>query len=64
VPILATSLFGYSFYTLILMTYLYVEDSYMVFSASALAGVGLIRNLAGAGFPLFGSQMFENEGYN
>jgi MFS family permease len=64
VPILATTLFGYSFYTLILMTYLYVEDSYMVFSASALAGVALIRNLAGAGFPLFGSQMFENEGYN
>ncbi|KAM0312368.1 hypothetical protein ACHAO8_006370 [Botrytis cinerea] len=64
VPILATTLFGYSFYTLILMTYLYVEDSYMVFSASALAGVGLIRNLAGAGFPLFGKQMFVNLGYN
>ncbi|APA11874.1 hypothetical protein sscle_08g066440 [Sclerotinia sclerotiorum 1980 UF-70] len=64
VPILATTLFGYSFYTLILMTYLYVEDSYMVFSASALAGVGLIRNLAGAGFPLFGKQMFVNVGYN
>ncbi|KAK5169351.1 uncharacterized protein LTR77_005326 [Saxophila tyrrhenica] len=64
VPILATALFGFSFYTLILMSYLYVEDSYMIFSASALAGVGLVRNLAGAGFPLFGTQMFENEGYN
>lgn len=64
VPVLATTLFGYSFYTLILMTYMYVEDSYMHFSASALAGVGLVRNLAGAGFPLFGTQMFENEGYN
>ncbi|KAK5947454.1 hypothetical protein PMZ80_001604 [Knufia obscura] len=64
VPILATVVFGFSFYTLILMTYMYVEDSYMVFSASALAGAGLIRNLAGAGFPLFGTQMFENEGYN
>lgn len=64
VPILATTLFGYSFYTLILMSYMYVEDSYVVFSASALAGVGLVRNLAGAGFPLFGEQMFENEGYN
>lgn len=64
VPILATVMFGFSFYTLILMTYMYVEDSYMVFSASALAGVGLIRNLAGGGFPLFGTQMFENEGYN
>ncbi|KIX93496.1 uncharacterized protein Z520_10674 [Fonsecaea multimorphosa CBS 102226] len=64
VPILATVVFGWSFYTLILMTYMYIEDSYMVFSASALAGVGLIRNLAGAGFPLFGTQLFENEGYN
>ena len=34
-----------------------------VFSASALAGIGLVRNLAGAGFPLFGVQMFDNEGY-
>ena len=29
-----------------------------IFSASALAGLGLIRNVAGAGFPLFGEQMF------
>ena len=62
-PILATVLFGYSFYTLILMSYLYVEDSYMVFSASALAGVGLARNLAGAAFPLFGTQMYKGLGY-
>lgn len=46
------------------MTYLYIKDSYMVFSASALASVGLVRNLAGAGFPLFGMQMYENEEYN
>lgn len=64
VPVLATALFGFSFYTLILMTYMYAEDAYMVFSASALAGIGLVRNLFGAGFPLFGNQMFENEGYN
>jgi hypothetical protein len=64
VPILATTLFGFSFYTLILMSYVYVEDSYMVFSASALAGVGLARNLAGAGFPLFGAPMYEYLGYN
>lgn len=63
VPILATGLWGWSFYTLILMSYLYLEDSYGVFSASALAGIGLVRNTAGAGFPLFGIQMFEHEGY-
>lgn len=64
VPVLATVLFGFSFYTLILMTYMYTEDAYMVFSASALAGIGLVRNLFGGTFPLFGNQMFENEGYN
>lgn len=63
VPILASALWGWSFYTLILMSYLYTEDSYGMYSASALAGIGLIRNLAGAGFPLFGGPMFRNEGY-
>ncbi|KAM0795731.1 MFS multidrug transporter-like protein [Usnea florida] len=65
VPIIASALWGWSFYTLILMTYTYTEDSYkasrlngQVFSASALAGLGLVRNIAGAGFPLFGQQMF------
>lgn len=58
VPIIASALWGWSFYTLILMTYNYTEDSYKVFSASALAGLGLVRNVAGAGFPLFGQQMF------
>lgn len=45
------------------MTYTYTEDSYRTYAASALAGLGLIRNLAGGGFPLFGTQLFENEGY-
>ncbi|KAF2137998.1 uncharacterized protein K452DRAFT_277654 [Aplosporella prunicola CBS 121167] len=63
VPIIASALWGWSFYTLILLTYTYTEDSYGTFSASALAGIGLIRNLAGAGFPLFARQMFVNEGY-
>ena len=34
-----------------------------MYSASALAGLGLIRNVAGAGFPLFAHQMFVDEGY-
>lgn len=41
------------------MTYNYTEDSYRTYAASALAGIGLIRNLAGAGFPLFGTQMYD-----
>ena len=63
VPIIASAFWGWSFYTLILMTYMYTEDSYGVYSASALAGLGLIRNLFGAGFPLFSQQLFAAEGY-
>jgi hypothetical protein len=29
-----------------------------MYSASALAGISLIRNLSGSGFPLFGTQMY------
>jgi len=63
VPIIASAFWGWSFYTLILMTYIYTEDAYKVYSASALAGIGLVRNLAGGGFPLFANQLFEDEGY-
>ena len=40
-----------------------VANTVKVYSASALAGLGLIRNIAGGGFPLFAKQMFVNEGY-
>lgn len=63
VPIIASGFWGWSFYTLILMTYTYTEDSYGQYSASALAGIGLIRNVAGAGFPLFGRQLFASLGF-
>ncbi|KZP32502.1 MFS multidrug transporter-like protein [Athelia psychrophila] len=63
VPILALVLWGWSFYTIILATYTYVEDSYKVYSASALAGLGLVRNVAGAGFPLFATHMYNTLGY-
>jgi MFS family permease len=58
IPILATTLWGWSFYTLILMTLTYTEDAYKTFSASALAGIGFVRNVAGAGFPLVGRKLF------
>ena len=56
--IAAGAFWGWSFYTLILMTFQYTEDSYRVFSASALAGIALVRNVAGAAFPLFGPRVF------
>lgn len=40
----------------------YVVDSYQTYSASALAGVILVRNVVGACFPLFGSQMYARLG--
>ena len=57
-PIAAGVCWGWSFYTLILMTFQYTEDAYRVFSASALAGIALVRNVAGAAFPLFGQRVF------
>ncbi|KUJ16879.1 MFS multidrug transporter-like protein [Mollisia scopiformis] len=63
VPIIASAFYGWSFYTLILMTFMYVEDTYKVYAASALAGVCFARNIFGGVFPLFGTQMFENLGY-
>ena len=57
-PVFASTFWGWSFYCLILMTLTYTEDAYKTFSASGLAGVGLIRNLAGAGFPLVGRSLF------
>lgn len=63
VPVLASALWGWSFYSLILMTFTYTEDSYKGYSASALAGIGLIRNLFGAGFPLFAHSLYTDLGY-
>lgn len=44
------------------MVAIYTEESYMVFSASALAGIGLARNIVGAIFPLVGGRMFASLG--
>jgi hypothetical protein len=64
VPLLATVLFGFSFFTLIFMMAVYTEEAYMVYSASALAGIGLVRNIFGAIFPLFGSIAYQKLGFN
>ncbi|CAI6262625.1 unnamed protein product [Periconia digitata] len=62
VPIAASAVWGWSFYTLILMTLTYTEDAYKTYSASALAGIGLVRNIAGAAFPLVGRKLFVSQG--
>lgn len=63
VPILASTFFGAGIYIINLAVLNYVVDSYQSYAASALAGVILIRNLVGAGFPLFGVQMYERLGF-
>jgi len=62
VPIIASAFFGLGIYIVILAILNYVVDSYQTFSASALAGVILVRNVVGAGFPLFATQMYERLG--
>ncbi|ESZ97966.1 hypothetical protein SBOR_1637 [Sclerotinia borealis F-4128] len=62
VPIIASVFYGWSFYTIIQMTFMYIEDTYKVYAASALAGVCFARNIIGGTFPLFGTQMFEGLG--
>ncbi|KAM0709309.1 hypothetical protein Q7P35_003347 [Cladosporium inversicolor] len=63
VPIIASSFFGAGIYIVILGVLNYVVDSYQVYSASALAGVILVRNVVGCIFPLFARQMYERLGF-
>ncbi|CAN8103430.1 unnamed protein product [Discula destructiva] len=62
VPVIASGFFGLGIYIVILSILNYVVDSYGLYSASALAGVILVRNTVGAGFPLFAKQMYEKLG--
>lgn len=63
VPIIASAMFGAGIYIIILSILNYVVDSYQTYSASALAGVILVRNIVGAGFPLFATQMYSKLDY-
>lgn len=63
VPVIASAMFGAGIYIIILSILNYVVDSYQTYSASALAGVILVRNIVGAGFPLFATQMYNKLDY-
>ena len=63
VPIIASAFFGAGIYIIILSILNYVVDSYQTFSASSLAGVILVRNTVGGGFPLFATQMYNKLDY-
>ncbi|KAF7983746.1 hypothetical protein HWV62_19719 [Athelia sp. TMB] len=57
-PIIGFTLFGIGFYIIIMAILNYVVDGYGHYSASSLAGVVMVRNIAGAVFPLFAKQMY------
>ncbi|KAK0634607.1 polyamine transporter 1 [Bombardia bombarda] len=62
VPILSGILSGFGLLSIFLQALNYLVDSYLMFAASALAANTFLRSLAGAGFPLFASAMFEGMG--
>ena len=62
-PIACSLVYGWAFYTLTLMMSSYLVDSFGPYAASALAGVGLVRHLAGSGFPLIAARLFQTCGY-
>ncbi|KZP30509.1 MFS general substrate transporter [Athelia psychrophila] len=57
-PCIGFTIFGIGFYVIIMAILNYVVDGYGHYSASSLAGVVMVRNIAGAAFPLFARQMY------
>jgi len=53
---------GASLLWLFLSLLAYIVDAYTVYAASGLAACITFRSLAGAGFPLFANQMYQNVG--
>jgi len=58
VPMLSGLMLGWSISWIFLALFNYIIDSYTSIAASALASNTIIRSLAGAGFPLFATQMY------
>ncbi|KAK3946341.1 major facilitator superfamily domain-containing protein [Diplogelasinospora grovesii] len=62
VPTLSGLLTGFGLMSIFLQALNYLVDAYLMFAASAIAGNTFLRSLAGAGFPLFSSYMFDGMG--
>lgn len=61
-PILASVLFGYGILCVFISSYMYIIDSYEVYSASALAFATLTRYVAAGGMVVVGVPFYENLG--
>lgn len=53
---------GFVLLTVFLQCLNYLVDEYLMFAASAVAANTLLRSLAGAGFPLLSTYMFDSMG--
>ncbi|KAI0317443.1 major facilitator superfamily domain-containing protein [Amylostereum chailletii] len=62
VPIIGSSLFGFSVMLLFNVVLNYLADTYPLYAASVLAGNDLVRSSFGASFPLFAGAMYRNLG--
>ncbi|KAG9230051.1 MFS multidrug transporter-like protein [Amylocarpus encephaloides] len=62
VPTLSGLLTGFGLLSIFLQSLNYLVDAYLMFAASAIAANTFLRSLAGAGFPLFATQMFNGMG--
>lgn len=62
VPTLAGLFIGFGIFTVFLQCLNYIIDSYLMFSASAIAANTIMRSIFGAVFPLFATYMFEGMG--
>lgn len=64
VPTVAGSFIGFGLIGIFLPCFNYIIDSYLILSASAIAGNTFMRSAFGAAFPLFAGFMFHNMGVN
>jgi DHA1 family multidrug resistance protein-like MFS transporter len=64
VPTLSGLLTGFGLLSIFLQSLNYLVDAYLMFAASAIAANTFLRSLAGAGFPLFATYMFNGMGIN
>lgn len=62
VPAASGILTGFGLMAIFLQALNYLVDAYLMFAASAIAGNTFLRSLAGAGFPLFATYMFNGLG--
>lgn len=61
-PTLSGLLTGFGLMSIFLQCLNYLIDAYLMFAASAIAANTFLRSLAGAGFPLFATQMIKGMG--